>query len=276
VATRNEGLVHDKTSLQHWREIWLAGLICYENREPADFPALEAHMRVSFLPSIRIAVLFAAFVAVTILFLTPAHARPGDQQALDEAGAGGGRIVVNIDKTTQKMTVSLDGVQTYSWPVSTGMRGYSTPSGSFTATSMNEIWYSKEWDNAPMPHAVFFIRDGHAIHATYDVKHLGRPASHGCVRLSPQNAATLFTLVKKSGLKNTQVVVSGNDSGGDYLSSRREPDQPASRPVRQAAQPEIQPARQAAQPPRRPARQLARQPAPASQETFSPRIFGFQ
>ncbi len=103
------------------------------------------------------------------------------------------------------MTVSVDGGQTYTWPVSTGMRGYSTPSGNYTATSMNEIWYSKEFDNAPMPHAVFFMRDGHAIHATYDVKHLGRPASHGCVRLSPQNATTLFELVKKSGLNNTQV-----------------------------------------------------------------------
>jgi hypothetical protein len=194
-----------------------------------------------------------------------AHARPGDREALDQAGTGGGKIVVSIDKTTQKMTVAVEGGQTYVWPVSTGMRGYSTPTGSFTATSMNEIWYSKEWDNAPMPHAVFFIRDGHAIHATYEVKNLGKPASHGCVRLSPQNAATLFELVKKSGLRNTQVVVSGTDPGGDRLISRRNPDQPASQPARQASR---QPARQIA-------RQPVRQPAPPSQDFF-PRIFGFQ
>ena len=113
----------------------------------------------------------------------------------------------------QQMTVFVDGVQKYDWPVSTGKRGYSTPSGTFTATSMNEIWYSKEWDNAPMPHAIFFMKDGHAIHGSYEVKHLGTPASHGCVRISPQNATLLYDLVKETGLENTQVVLSGEALG---------------------------------------------------------------
>jgi lipoprotein-anchoring transpeptidase ErfK/SrfK len=122
-------------------------------------------------------------------------------------------ILINIDKTKQQMTVFLDGVESYNWPVSTGKAGYSTPSGTFTATSMNEIWYSKEWDNAPMPHAIFFMKDGHAIHGSYEVKNLGKPASHGCVRISPQNAATLYSLVEKTGLKNTQVVLAGDAPG---------------------------------------------------------------
>ena len=109
----------------------------------------------------------------------------------------------------------VDGVQKFDWPVSTGRRGYSTPSGTYTATSMNEIWHSKEWDNAPMPHAVFFMKDGHAIHGSYEVKHLGKPASHGCVRLSPQNAAILYDLVKKTGLENTQVQLIGETPGGE-------------------------------------------------------------
>ena len=113
------------------------------------------------------------------------------------------------------MTVYVDGVQKYDWPVSTGKRGYSTPSGNFTATSMNEIWYSKQWDNAPMPHAIFFMKDGHAIHGSYEVKHLGKPASHGCVRISPQNATVLYDLVKANGLPNTQVVLSGETPGGE-------------------------------------------------------------
>jgi len=79
-------------------------------------------------------------------------------------------ILINIDKTKQQMTVFLDGVESYNWPVSTGKAGYSTPSGTFTARSMNEIWYSKEWDNAPMPHAIFFMKDGHAIHGSYEGK----------------------------------------------------------------------------------------------------------
>jgi lipoprotein-anchoring transpeptidase ErfK/SrfK len=125
-------------------------------------------------------------------------------------------VVANIDKGRQEMTVFVDGVQTYTWPVSTGIGGYSTPSGEFTASSMNKIWYSRQWDNAPMPHAVFFTKKGHAIHATNETKKLGKPASHGCVRLSPKNAETFFNLVKESGLENTQVVLAGVTPGGEY------------------------------------------------------------
>jgi lipoprotein-anchoring transpeptidase ErfK/SrfK len=124
-------------------------------------------------------------------------------------------ILIDIDKTTQEMTVFVDGVQQYTWPVSTGMRGYSTPSGTYTASSMNEIWYSKQWDNAPMPHAIFFTKQGHAIHGTLEEKRLGNAASHGCVRISRENAKTLFTLVKATGLENTQVVLTGTTKGGE-------------------------------------------------------------
>jgi lipoprotein-anchoring transpeptidase ErfK/SrfK len=124
-------------------------------------------------------------------------------------------VLINIDKAKQKMTVSVDGVKRYDWPISTGRPGYATPSGTFTAGSMNKIWYSKQWDNAPMPHAVFFTKEGHAIHGTYEVKRLGKAASHGCVRLSPQNAATLYALVEKNGLENTQVVLAGLTPGGE-------------------------------------------------------------
>jgi len=137
-----------------------------------------------------------------------------------ETQSSGGAILIHIDKTRQKMTVSLDGVQKYEWPVSTGRAGYSTPSGTYTATSMNEIWYSKEWDNSPMPHSVFFIKDGHAIHGSYEVRNLGKPVSHGCVRIAPENAATLYALVKKYGLKNTEVALTGVTPGGEYKVAR--------------------------------------------------------
>ena len=144
----------------------------------------------------------------------------GEEEAIDEAasnrtGPATSDILVNIDKATQRMTVFVDGVQRYDWPVSTGQSGYSTPSGTYAARSMNEIWYSKQWDNAPMPHAIFFTKEGHAIHGTNEVKRLGRPASHGCVRLSPQNAATLYALVKENGLENTQVILVGLTPGGE-------------------------------------------------------------
>jgi hypothetical protein len=80
---------------------------------------------------------------------------------------------------------------------------------------MNEIWYSKQWDNAPMPNAIFFTKQGHAIHGTLEEKRLGNAASHGCVRLSRANAKTLYTLVKATGLENTQVVLTGTTKGGE-------------------------------------------------------------
>jgi lipoprotein-anchoring transpeptidase ErfK/SrfK len=113
------------------------------------------------------------------------------------------KILVVIDKPTQEMKVFVDDVERYSWKVSTGIRRYDTPSGRYTARSMNEIWYSKQWDDAPMPHAIFFTGKGHAIHGTEETKRLGRPASHGCVRLAPENATTLFALVKETGLDKT-------------------------------------------------------------------------
>lgn len=132
-----------------------------------------------------------------------------------EPARAGSQILVNVDKTNQEMTVFVDGVEKYTWPVSTGLRGYSTPSGNFTASSMNKIWYSKQWDNAPMPHAIFFTKDGHAIHGSQETKKLGRAASHGCVRLAPKNAEALFHLVEENGLHNTKVVLAGVTPGGE-------------------------------------------------------------
>ncbi len=145
------------------------------------------------------------------------------QDASEETNPNGSTVLINIDKASQKMAVFLDDVQLYEWPVSTGLSGYTTPSGNYTARSMNEIWYSRQWDDAPMPHAVFFTKGGHAIHGTYEVTRLGKPASHGCVRLSPQNAATLYALVAKTGLKNTQVLLAGLTPGGEgkVASSKR-------------------------------------------------------
>ncbi|ACL58539.1 L,D-transpeptidase [Methylobacterium nodulans] len=120
-------------------------------------------------------------------------------------------VLIAIDKTNQRMTVSVDGRQRYVWPVSTGMAGYETPSGSFRPFRMERDHFSKEWDDAPMPYSVFFTPVGHAIHGTSHVRQIGRPASHGCVRLRVRNAATLFSLVRAEGLSNTRVVVRGEE-----------------------------------------------------------------
>ena len=120
-------------------------------------------------------------------------------------------LLIKVDKSAQTLTVTRDGQTLHTWPVSTGKTGYATPSGNFTTFRMEAEHFSKEWDDAPMPHSVFFTKQGHAIHGSFDTKRLGSPASHGCVRLSPANAAKLFSLVKQEGLPNTQVVLSGSE-----------------------------------------------------------------
>jgi lipoprotein-anchoring transpeptidase ErfK/SrfK len=150
---------------------------------------------------------------LTVILAFPASAQTGSNPGTKKAGSV---VLININKTKQEMTVFLDGIEKYDWPVSTGRAGYSTPSGTYTATSMNKIWYSKQWDNSPMPHSIFFMKDGHAVHGSYEVKNLGKPVSHGCVRISPQNATTLYALVEENGLENTQVVLTGVTPGGEF------------------------------------------------------------
>src|SRR5256885_3927203 len=107
-------------------------------------------------------------------------------------------VQVTIDKSIQQMTVEVDGRPLYHWPVSTGKGAqYDTPNGKFKAFRMERDHFSKEWDDAPMPHSIFFTPKGHAIHGSFDVKRLGTPASHGCVRLAPANAEKLYALVEK-------------------------------------------------------------------------------
>src|SRR5580700_7904314 len=101
--------------------------------------------------------------------------------ALPLAAPATATILININKDTQHMSVAVDGVPRYEWPVSTGRAGYDTPNGTFKPNRMDADHLSQEWDNAPMPHAIFFDMNGHAIHGFLDVKHLGSPVSHGCV-----------------------------------------------------------------------------------------------
>src|SRR5450830_383253 len=126
-------------------------------------------------------------------------------------GTAQAEILITIDKSAQRMTVARDGEAFYTWPVSTGRSGYATPSGSYTAFRMEADHYSKEWDEAPMPHSIFFTKIGHAIHGSYETKKLGTPASHGCVRLSPAHAAALFAMVKQDGVTNAKVVLTGSE-----------------------------------------------------------------
>ena len=144
-------------------------------------------------------------VALSVLWLAgPIAARAG--------------IVITVDKSAQHLTVQVDGVTRYGWPVSTARWGYRTPNGTYRPQRMERQWFSRKYNWSPMPHAIFF-NGGYAIHGSYEVSRLGRPASHGCIRLLPANAAILFDLVKHR-TADTRIVVIG---GGEELIARREP-----------------------------------------------------
>lgn len=145
------------------------------------------------------------------------------------ASAAQAELMIRIDKAAQRMTVTVDGHQRHVWPVSTGRHGYITPSGSYTPFRLEEDHYSKEWDDAPMPHSIFFTKEGHAIHGSFETRRLGTPASHGCVRLAPANAALLFALVKEQGLGATKVVLQGETPATAPAVARRQ--KPAEPPV---------------------------------------------
>jgi len=158
------------------------------------------------------------------------------------AGSAQAKVSITIDKDAQVMTVAVDGVTRYHWPVSTGIPSRETPNGSFRAFRMEESHFSKEFDDAPMPHSIFFTKIGHAIHGTDSEGRLGTPASHGCVRLSKANATTLYALVEEQGVLNTSVTLTGSAAVALARNPRRntavaraEPAQPD-----QQYQPELQ------------------------------------
>jgi lipoprotein-anchoring transpeptidase ErfK/SrfK len=115
-------------------------------------------------------------------------------------------INIVIDVSNQQMAVDVDGLPYARWQVSTARQGYHTPRGTFRPTMLMKIYFSKKYDNSPMPNSIFF-HYGFAIHGTYYQRYLGRPASHGCVRLAPDHAADLYSLVQKYGFKSTRISI---------------------------------------------------------------------
>jgi len=117
------------------------------------------------------------------------------------------RVLITVDKAAQQMRVIVDGKLRHSWAVSTGRAQFETPTGTFRPLYLARKHYSKEWNGALMLHSIFFTDRGHAIHASNATRSLGRRASHGCVRLAPSKAATLFALVQAEGPSATKVTI---------------------------------------------------------------------
>lgn len=147
-------------------------------------------------------------------------------------GAAVAGIDIYIDKSSQRMTVAVDGVHRYTWKVSTGKAGYATPSGIFQPFRMEPDHFSAEWDNAPMPYSIFFTYQGHAIHGSLYTRRLGRPASHGCVRLAPQDAAALYSLVGQLGMAKTRIVIADGGLANNAVSEEPRVVPKPNRPMR--------------------------------------------
>lgn len=122
------------------------------------------------------------------------------------ASAAQANVAVRIDISSQTMSVSVNGWPYATWRVSTARRGYWTPRGAYRPFMLKRMHYSRKYDNSPMPHSIFF-KGGYAIHGTGYVRSLGRPASHGCIRLAPGNAARLYSLVQRYGKGSTRIVI---------------------------------------------------------------------
>ncbi|HZD89948.1 MAG TPA: L,D-transpeptidase [Pseudolabrys sp.] len=147
-----------------------------------------------------------AFAAVALMFGCLAQAEAS--------------VLITVDKSTQELTVSVDGAPRYTWPVSTARRGYHTPNGTYRPQRLARKWYSRKYDMSPMPYSIFF-HGGYAIHGSYESRYIGRPASHGCVRLHPKDAAKLFALVK-AHRDDTKIVVTGERPSRARLAHHRE------------------------------------------------------
>jgi lipoprotein-anchoring transpeptidase ErfK/SrfK len=150
--------------------------------------------------------MFIAMSKTLINFTAVSLATGSMMLGLGHKADAANQLVARVSISQQTMEVLIDGRTAFEWRVSTGRKGYGTPTGSYKPTRLNVMWHSRKYDNAPMPHAVFF-HGGYAVHATYETKRLGRPASHGCVRLHPDAAADFYQLVETFGPSNTSIVI---------------------------------------------------------------------
>ena len=136
--------------------------------------------------------------AIIAVFVACAMVMAGMGEAL------AARLVAHINLSNQTMTVKKDGRVLHRWPISSGRKGYRTPTGTYSVKRMHKMWHSRKYDWSPMPYSIFF-RGGYAIHGTNYTKRLGRPASHGCIRLHTANTKELYRLTRQVGAGNMRV-----------------------------------------------------------------------
>jgi lipoprotein-anchoring transpeptidase ErfK/SrfK len=166
-----------------------------------DAHVRAAHIRTAPIRAVSVFEAGYGIFAAPLRSLMPAR-------LIERETAPSGPVHVQVSLGSQVMTVSVGGEALYRWPISSGRVGYNTPHGTYHPQRLATMWRSHKYHMSPMPHSIFF-RGGFAIHGTYATAYLGARASHGCIRLSPGNAAALFSLVRGAGFGRTRITISG-------------------------------------------------------------------
>lgn len=151
-------------------------------------------------------IIIALFTVIGVLAILVAPVKARADQRRNHAPQLPPIVVVVVRLASQTMSVSVNGWPEAYWRISSARTGYHTPKGSFVVTRMARIYFSKKYDDAPMPNSVFFY-GGYAIHGTGHISQLGRPASHGCIRLHPADSAELYEIVQQYGMSRTRIYI---------------------------------------------------------------------
>jgi len=142
----------------------------------------------------------AAREAMAVAFGTTSL-RPGEYLWVANIPAEGDTKIV-ADLLTQMAYVYRGEQLIGAASISSGTKGRETPLGFWTILEKKKIYFSRKYDDAPMPFMQRIDSYGIAFHAG---KNPGYPASHGCVRLPPKFAERLYTLTKVG----SKVVIEG-------------------------------------------------------------------
>ena len=107
-----------------------------------------------------------------------------------------GPLMILVSIPEQTMHVYRNGILIARSTISSGSKGHDTPGGVFTILEKNKTYYSKKYQNAPMPNMQRLTWDGIAMHSG---QLPGYAASHGCVRLPFDFSQLLFTITNNGG-----------------------------------------------------------------------------
>jgi len=145
-------------------------------------------------------------VALALVYGIPAARAPGPVAS---------PLTLEADLSERKLTLSRDGETVKTYDIAIGSPKYPTPTGSYTINKMiwNPAWKppNTKWAEGKTPKEpgsagnpmrtvkIFFQEPDYYIHGTNATETLGEAASHGCLRMDPDDAAEVGLMVMENG-----------------------------------------------------------------------------